>query len=282
MLAPIKRPLVSTAQPSSLAKTTQLSVRCGMGLGDALYLQAVARHLVLNGIRPEVCNNWPEVFIPLADKIVLSPFRRDNIKMIAHYSTRRRAPGTTQFQDCLVQAGIREQVELKIDWVPINQRLIARAVAPGLPVVLVALPRAPMGRKDGFGLELLPNCQVLQSAIDQLRGRATVIQVGAGVPLYHFTGVDIDLANKTSVSDLLDLAWVADGFLGYISFLIPLAESFAKPALLVWARAGLTSTKHEVLRHFSPKKILHRPTSKFVVDDCSTSVLKGAVDALLG
>jgi hypothetical protein len=68
------------------------------------------------------------------------------------------------------------------------------------------------------------------------------------------------------VRDLLDVASVADGFLGYCSFMVPLAESFSKPALFVWSHRGLRAPQAYV-RQITPQKILHRDTSHFVMDD---------------
>lgn len=235
-----------------------------MGLGDSLYLQSVARHLVKRGEQLEVCSEWPDVFKPLGVKV--SPFSRMNIQILAHYSMRKGHLGTTQFEDCCLQAGIREPVELKLDWQPKNFTLIAQLRKSWKQILVVQLPRAPMGRTDGFGRELLPDCRVIQSAIDRLKDRAFVVQVGHGDPLYRFKGIDLDLANQTSVSDLLDVAYAADGFLGYCSFLVPLAESFSKPAVLVWSRKGLVSRQPFISR-IRPEKVLHRKSSRWLVDD---------------
>jgi hypothetical protein len=105
------------------------------------------------------------------------------------------------------------------------------------------------------------------------------VQVGKGSTWFRFEGIDIDLVDRTSVSDLIDVGYAADAFLGYCSFIIPLAESLAKPALLVWSRAGLASGD-EVVRTIKPQKILHRPSSRWVMDDCSAAQLENAVDEL--
>lgn len=256
-----------------------IAIRGGSGLGDSLYVQAIARHLVRQEDRIEACSNWPDVFRPLAPHgVTVSPFRRTSITRLAHYATRRDVPRTTQFEDCCITAGIKEPVDLRLDWTIGNRALADRLRAPGRLVVVVQLPRSPMDRKDGFGAELLPDCRVLQRAIDRLGGRATIVQVGKGKPLHRFAGIDIDLADQTSVSDLLDVAAVADGFLGYPSFLIPLAESFAKPALIVWSRKGLNS-RHLVIRQMTPAKLLHRQSCRFAVDDDSDWDLNRNVDA---
>lgn len=255
------------------------SIRAGMGLGDSLYLQSVARHLVAKGELLSVCSKWPEVFRPLP--VQVEPFRRLGVDICAHYTMRKSKPETTQFQDCCIQAGIREPVALQLDWgAPTNPQLVDRLKQHGKPIVCVQLPRAPMGRTDGFGKSLLPDCRVIQRLIDGLRGRALLVQIGAGAPLFNFNGIDIDLANKTTISEMIDVASVADAFLGYCSFLVPLAESFSRPALFVWSSRGLRDGQQYV-RQITPKKILHKPTSRFVIDDWPSSQILGALDDLL-
>lgn len=259
-----------------------LSMRAGAGLGDAIYLQSVARHFSQKGMNVEVCTFYPDVFRPLHG-VKVSRFRRDGIKKVAHYSGRRGVIGTDQFQDCCISAGIREPVDFRLDWVPRNPHLVGniRGLAKGRPIVFVQLPRNPMGRIDKYGDELLPDCSVIQSAINMIGDRAFKVQVGKGQPRYVFRGLDMNLANKTTVSDLLDIGAISDGFLGYCSFMIPLAESQRKPALLVWSRRGLNS-HHELVRRITPVKIFHRPElMHYVIDDCSNEQLTGAVNGFL-
>ncbi len=255
------------------------SIRGGMGLGDALYVQSVARHLIEKGESLRVHSAWPDVFRPLGDRARVVPFSR-NVQILAHYPSRKRFTETTQFEDCCITAGIKEKVDLRLDWQATNHDLLAYLKDQGLPIVLVQLPRAPMDRKDGFGAELLPKCAAIQTAIDRLKGRALIVQVGSGKSLYPFNGIDVDLANKTTVADLFDIATVASGFLGYVSFIVPLAESLNKPALLIWSRRGLKSG-HLYVRQITPEKVLHKPSSRHVFDDATEAQIHKAVDALL-
>lgn len=239
------------------------SIRCGRGLGDSIYLQSVVRHLLAKGARLRVKSDYPEVFRSLPVEVV--PFSRTS-DMTAHYSARKGVEGTTQFEDCCRAAGISEPVEMRLDWTAGNQALVDRVLAHGKPVAVVSLPRSPMGRSDGFGAELLPDCRVIQEHIDALAKTHTIVQVGAGEPLYRFKRISIDLANRTTVGELIDVASVADRFLGYCSFLVPLAESFHKPALFVWSHKGLHS-RHLYVRRITPQKVLHRKdTSRWVLD----------------
>ena len=253
------------------------SIRGGMGIGDAIYLAAVVRHLVAGGQRLEVCTAWPEIFAAYRDRIELSPFRRSPIDILAHYS-RRRSWRTKQFEDVCIQAGLPPgEVDLRLDWTVTDPALVARLQAHGRPIVLVQMPRAPMGRTDGIGHELLPDCRRIQEAMDRLRGRVLLVQVGAGRPLYNLTGFDFDLRDQTTVGQLFDLASVAAGMLGYVSFIVPLAEAFMKPALLIWSRRGLRSSTGFV-RQITPAKVLQRETSLHVVDNCPAAELEAATE----
>jgi hypothetical protein len=255
-----------------------ISIRSGRGLGDALYLQGVARHLVEKGQDVEVCTGWPDVFRPLADKVRVSPFRKDRLDRVAHYVSRKTIKDTDQFTDCCKSAGIDEPVDFRLDWQvvsPVWKEMISH------PLVLVQLPREPMDRKDGYGMELLPDCRTIQRAIDMLRERGVkVVQIGKGEPLYTFRNLTADLSNMTSVTDVLDLASLADGMLGYCSFMAPLAECLNRPALLVWSRRGLRSN-NPFIRQIVPTKIFNKPSSRAVMDDCSDQELTEAVDAFL-
>lgn len=243
------------------------SIRCGRGLGDSIYLQSVVRHLVMyRDAKLAVCTDWPDVFLPLHGRVELVPFRRNGVDIPAHYVMRKHVQDTTQFQDCCHAARIEEPVELKLEWRQAAGPLIEQVMKPGRPVVLVALPRAPMGRDDGFGLELLPEGRAIQQRIDELKGRATIVQVGAGRPLHKFQGIDIDLANRTSVAEMIDLASVSTGMLGYCSFILPLAESLDKPILLAWSYRGLKSG-HDFIRTVTPAKLLHKPQTSFWFKD---------------
>lgn len=254
------------------------SIRAGMGLGDALYLQGVARYFKERGQALEVCCAWPDVFRYYGDMAKVTGFRRNRIDILAHYSLRKSRTDTNQWQDCCIQAGIREPWDMRLDWKVTNQGLVDSL--KGKPVLCVGLPRSPMGRTDGFGKELLPDCAAIQRCIDVLRQKYLIVQVGGGKALHQFTGIDVDLSNRTSVCELIDVASQADAFLGYVSFLVPLAESFDKPALFVWSRRG-TTRAHRYITQITPQKILSKPTSRFIFDNAPAKDIDAAASALL-
>lgn len=254
-------------------------IRCGKGLGDAIYLQSVVRHLVSKGQELNALCNYPDVFIPLKDKVKVSPFTRENVDIVAHYSLRKPYK-TKQFDDCVIQAGIKEQVDLRIDWEVQDNQFIRQFKRLNKPILLVLIYRLPMDRADRFAEELLPDFDVMQSIINTLKDAYTVVLCGAGEPLKHYEGIDIDVSNKTSVSQLFDLASISDLMLGYCSFFVPLAESLNKKALFVWSDKGLKSNIHYI-KQITPEKILYKDSSQFVIDNWENKKINDVVSQFL-
>lgn len=225
-------------------------IRSGSGLGDSIYLQSIVRHMRMRGRDVIPRSNFPDVFIPLS--VPVRPQSKEGSPIVAHYVSGIGRPGTSQFRDMCIMAGIKEPVEMRLDWTPSSLNLLN-----GLdrPLIAVMLPRLPMDRTDGFGAELMPRWTTMQRLIDMAEG--SVVQIGKGEQVYRFRGIDLDLSNKTSVRELLDVASMVDGFLGICSFMIPLAESLQKPFFALWSSSGLSS-KIAHIRSIRPEKIIHR------------------------
>lgn len=260
---------------------TGLAIRSGRGLGDSLYLQSIARHLVGEGRRPLVVSDWPAIFDRLDVPVV--PFRRSGVDIVAHYVTRKEMPGSTIFEDMCIAAEVPRNIPLRLERPIVDRNLVADVLlaAGGRPIVLVQQVREPFGRSDGYGMDLLPRFGAVQKIIDRLKEYVFLVEVGAGTSIHEFRYIGLNLVGRTSVSQLLDLARSASGLLGYCSFFVPLAESLSKPSLLIWSARGLRSPV-PYIRSITPTKILHRPDlSRWVLDECSESELCRAADAFL-
>jgi len=259
-----------------------IAVRGGSGFGDALYVQSVARYLVEQGKRVEVCCNWNDIFLPLGDAVKISGFRRESIDVLAHYSTRRGAHETTQWEDVCINAKIPVETPLRLDWPAARGMLVDEVLsaASGKPIVVFGMPRPPFARSDGYGFELLPKQAAMQAVLSALSERAFVVQVGLGLPSYNLDGFGLNLINTTMVREAIDLVSVASAVVAQPSYLIPLAESLGKRGLFIWARDGRHS-RHEPVRQITPRKVFHRKDLLSVVyDDASPQTIKLAVDGL--
>lgn len=221
-------------------------IRGGSGLGDSLYVRGVVERLS----DLEVRTDYPELFKDL--DVVCTPFSRHNVDILAHYSKRKEFQ-TNQWEDVCIEAGI-EPEPLRFTW---NGK-----VNLGKPYVLIASPRTPMGRKDGFGAELLPDEAVFRETLEGI----DCLRVLVGEKPIYPIPYDVDLTGKTSLSELMSLAKGAIGLIGQCSYIIPLAEGFDKPLLVLWSHKVFTS-EHYYVRRINPRKILSGERSYHLYDD---------------
>jgi hypothetical protein len=245
-------------------------IRAGSGLGDSIYLQSIARHLVGLGWQLRVCTSYPDVF-PLP--VQLAPFTRFDIDHRFHYLEGLDNTATNQFEDmCRGPTGMPglSKVELRLDWQVRNSKLVERVqqVAGDRPILIVHAGREPMDRKDHFGSDLLPQASAVARALTVVRERYFAVAVGQGPRLYE-PQVDLDLHNQTSVADLIDLVSISARALCQISFMLPLAESLGKPLLCVFAERGLVS-RNPHLRKLTPAKVLCKPATDWQITDNDT------------
>lgn len=244
-------------------------IRGGSGLGDSLYLRPICEFLVRNGHLVTACTNFPDVFI--GSGAMVEPFRRDRVDMIAHYVGGKNNPTTTLWQDLCNHAGV--SVPLRFDWTPRGGALLKRIRrgANGRPVLLVHGGREPMGRRDKFGIELLPFEGAFNATIAAIDD-CFKVRIGRGDQLYP-VACDLDLTNNTTVADVLDIAAVSAGVVSMCGFPVPLAEALDKPALFIWSSRGLASA-HQFIKTVTPAKILSKGSSRFVVDDWPVELLQ--------
>lgn len=256
----------------------KLRIRCGQGLGDSIYLQAVVAYLLEHGQKNlEVCTDWPDVFTHLRPRTIqtkdgriqsydksgkfdIAPFSRVRIDCIAHYSGRKHVRGTSQMEDCFISAKLPPVTNPRLDWVVVNRNLVStiRTEAGARRIVFLQHLRAPMDRADNFGSELVPSQKSIEDVLSAIRreGDTFVVKVGNGAS-YDSIACDLDLREKLSVCELLDVATTADMFIGQCSLIIPLSECLQIPAVIVFG-SGLRTSSHSFLRSICPEKLLLR------------------------
>lgn len=260
-------PLDSVTGERSSPRVVSTRIRSGSGLGDAVYLRPIAEYLVRAGNSVTVCSNYGDVF--LGSGCAVESFRRDRVDLIAHYVGGKNNTGTTIWDDLCAHARIT--TPLHIDWAVRNKDLVRglRRQANGRPLVVVHGGREPMGRRDRFGIELLPAVAGFSRAC---RIDAFKVLVGRGDQI-HPIAADADLWNRTTVSDVMDIVASCDGVISMCGFPVPMAEAFGKPLMAVWSAKGLRSS-NPFISTVTPKKMLTKPTSRFVLDDCPEDLIE--------
>ena len=232
-----------------------LSLRGGRGVGDTLYVQAIARELCKTE-DITVCTEYPELFqLP----VKFEPYRRNNIDVVCHYANRRHER-THQWEDVQIRAGVK--ADLRLDWQTVNDSFIRR-FEHLRPILFVNAGRFPMQRTDGYANSILPEEGPLNAVLKELRKEYTAIYVGRGARLYPVE-CDIDLGDKTSITELVDLATISDAFYGQCSFMNILAQSLDKPCLTMFASRR---ANNDLLRTITPQKILFKETDEYIFDD---------------
>jgi hypothetical protein len=250
-------------------------VRGGSGLGDSLYVRPICDELIRRGEQITVLTNYAEVFLGSGATVV--PFGRENIQVLAHYVAGKSNLETNQWQDVCDAAKI--ETPMCFDWKVQNPELVQGIMerAAGRPIILAHGGRKPMGRMDGFAMDLLPERAAFDVALGAL-GDCMTVAIGGLTGLEYSMAVELDLTGQTSVADLLDLASVAAGVVAQCSFAVPLAECLDKPLLAIWSqRAGHSNQAY--IRTITPQKVLSKSTSTFVMDNWDQQRISEAVDA---
>ena len=240
-------------------------------------MQAVVAHLLKHGQNNlEVCSDWPDVFSHLNPRKVtkkdgsvqmnpggafdIAPFARSRIDVVAHYSGRKTVKGTSQMEDCFISAKLPPILNPELKWRITNPELTGRIqkAAGARRIVFFQHLRPPMDRKDGFGDEMVPSQYSVADVLSALKrdGDTFVIKIGQGESL-DSVPFDMDLRNRLTVKELLDVACVSDLFVGQCSLIIPLSECLGIPCVILFGH-GIRSASHPFIRSICPEKLLLR------------------------
>lgn len=239
-------------------------VRGGSGLGDSIYLRPIVEYFVKKGDSVTALSNYPDVFIGSGANV--EPFRRDRVNVVAHYTSGKSDTTTTQFQD-MCNCAKTPPLAMSFNWKTKNKKLLARLneQAMGRKMIVAHGGRAPMGRTDGFGIELLPNESAFDLVLSELKD-CFIVTIGGNDGKKYDLSSELDLTGQTSVSDMLDIIKASDGVVAQCSFAIPMAECLGVPFLGIWAERGMRSAQGYI-KTITPKKVLSKASSRFVVDD---------------
>ena len=255
-----------------------IRIRGASGLGDSVYLRAIAEHFARQGDQVIACSNFPDIF--KGSPVTPEPFRRTDVDLVAHYVTGKTRRGTTQWQDVCISAGALGEVPFRFDWARGSSGMVERVrdLAGDLPVVLVHGGRVPMNRTDGFGAKIMPAREAFVRVLGRVGAGCFLVAVGRHVDRVYGLPCDLDLTDATTVPDLLDLFQDCDGVVGQCSFAVPMAEVFDRPLLAVWSSEGLAD-REPYVRAITPEKVLSKASSRYVVDDVTPEEMIAAAAA---
>lgn len=230
------------------------------GLGDAIYLRAIVLHLLKKSEQVVVFSKWPEVFADLDVEVrPLSGVEEPHEFKItpARYRLSDRS-GLTQFELMCRSAGLNDDVPLRLGWSLANKKLVDDVVrrSRGRKIMLYQPPKFPRNPDQAL---VAPSREAFFSA---LRTKNDFFRVRVGHPGFS-AGHDDDVLEHdlfgltSSVTDLFDLALVADHFFSEPCYMQIMAQAVQKPFTCMFSQRGLRSENAKIAG-ISPDRIFHR------------------------
>jgi len=224
------------------------------GFGDAIYMYPIVKHFIEGGDNVTVLTRHPYVFENLDCDI--APID-DGYDIDCNYIRRKGDPNTNQFQDMCIEAGIKRQIPLKLDYPRTFNNTTKR-------ICLVQRPYYPMN-EERLRTELMPDYTIMQRLIHD-HPDLFFVEVGQSSAYgFKFSGIGLDMVDKTDYKGLLDLYSMADIVLSQIGYSVALAEALDTRIFVLFAQSGLDSEEY-FFRTITPKKVITKESSYWASD----------------
>lgn len=241
------------------------------GLGDAIYLRAIALHLIENGLTVQVFTPWPVVFkgLPVSTVPVDTMTHADDVRhaMACYHCRNPAVMAMDQFTRLCLQAGLGRTVDLRINWTTVNHELVEQvtAAAAGKPILLYQ-PEKASGNPDEKLLR--PRRDAFERFIAD---QTDYFRVRIGHPRYTLDQDlprEIDLYGKTSIRDVFDLAAHCDRIFGEAACYLPiLAQALDKPFTAMFSRRGMDAQHRKRVWAIRPGLVFHKTNLATAVFD---------------
>lgn len=239
------------------------------GLGDAIYLRAVALHLLDRGEKVRVWTRWREVFLGLnvafaeAEDVETLIGKREreprhdlrNVTACLHC----RVPyimARDKFALACLQAGIEEEIELRMGWEVRNPSIVKHVTMYGKPILVYQPPRKISNDAEA---QAQPHRAAFVRFLEG--AKRDFIRVKVGHPDFTVDGddlpVDLDLYGRTSVADVFDLVSASDLVFGENCFLPVAAQAMDRKFVLMMSRRALSSNLNKV-RGITPERMIQK------------------------
>ncbi len=218
-----------------------MNVRCQLGLGDAVYAFPIVKELAKKS-HVKVLTKYPEVFKDLSNMSCVDEM--DSYDIYLKYT---REPGLNQYDEMCRRARIRPA--FKFTYKSDNVESM-KALGQGKSICVVKEPCAAHMNKQKGNFSASPKVGEFQEWINLNASKYHYISVGKSeVFKKRLSGIDLDLNDVLTVSQLLQLCVAADAFATQIGHLVPIAQGLGKP-----------------LKIFPPEKITDHRLENLTID----------------
>jgi hypothetical protein len=259
-------------------KETSIGLKGASGLGDTIIAYPIIKWYAQRYNTVYYMSDYPELYETLPN-VKCYPHQKINYFRLGEgnkhpvdirftYTPRKYTEGTSQFVDSCMSAKAPDDLKFKIDWEVKNHKLITDIAnwADGRKICILSAPYEPFGREDQWGALLRINPDLVQKIVDTYKDKVYFVQIGNSFVLHRIKGI-INLIEKTTVSDLMDLVRWADFGLSQIGNLLPMCEALNTKNFIIFSKAGL-ETDNRFLSSITPDKTVHyKHLNTSVVDD---------------
>lgn len=229
------------------------------GLGDAIHVRAVVIHLLRQGELVTVFTRWPEVFADL--DISVRP--ADEARQYDDVTSARAClqcivpyiRNLSLFRNVCLQAGIIDVVDPNIGWTVRNRALVDvvktladRPILIFQSLKIVANEEDKQRRPDGEAFRRLINGH--REHFKVKLGHSQFVQDDADL------ACDLDLFDKLTVTDAIDLVKIADVVCSEPSYLTILGQAFSTKVECLFSVRGLRSNIKSVAG-ITPERLFH-------------------------
>lgn len=235
-----------------------IKLNASRGLGDAIYLRAAALHMLDRGEQVAVYTQWPTVFsdLPVDVRPLTEREGETDLRHVANSLNGHDPQGRSNFAACCANAGIAEPVELRAKWTVRNHALLERIqqLAAGRPIFVYQ----PRKRAQNAEQKLIrPETAPYNAFIGQ---HSEYFRVRLGqTPFVEFdrsAACEIDLLDKTSISDAFDIGTIGNFFFGESCFIPMLGEANSRRYAVMFTRRALNSEGR--MRFMTPERLFHK------------------------
>jgi hypothetical protein len=232
------------------------TVKTMLGIGDCVYAYPIIKHYTTTRT-VKVLTPYPEIFSSL--EIETSTDLNQHFDVKPCY-TQSRSSKKGQYEDMLDS--------VKLQFIPFVfgwdsgfsdefrskhlKEIVARLSMEGKGICIVKEPcLANMHQKNG-DTSVVPDIEEMQSWINENKKRFVYISVGKGEIFTHrLQGIDMDLNDQLSISDLVTLCGMAQGIATQVGHLVPIAQGLNRPLKIFYPK----HIKDHRLKNIGPHKM---------------------------
>jgi hypothetical protein len=243
----------------------QMILRGAGGFGDSIYMYPVLKYFLKKGETVEILTKYPDIYAPLRKLgLIISDRYSKAPDTECRYAPRYSIQVTTTYQDTLILSGAPPSLPFTIEF----EHPKEFAFSTNKKICVIRKPTMPMKGKSGGDI-LIPDCSIIQRLIDKYRNDYYFVLAGNPEGEFNFPlrGIDLDLTEKLTIPEVLQLAFQSDMIITQCGFFIPICETLNRRCFILFSDKGMKSN-YKFSPHITPRKVINNYSAvNFAIDN---------------